>query len=66
MSTTTRFQIEQQLATLEAQARRIQREQHLLINSRRNPARFGQLERELEGPNGIWRQVDRLRQQLAH
>ena len=66
MSIQTRTQIENKLNTLQAQARRIQHEQHLLITSRRNAARFGDLERQLEGPGGIWNQVDALRTQLLN
>jgi hypothetical protein len=57
MMTTTEAKIE----TLMATARSIQREQHQLITAARNPTRFGQLERQLEGPGGIWAQIDTLR-----
>ncbi len=52
---------EQKLQALLTEARTIQIEQSLLIKSRTNPTRFGQLERRLEGPTGIWQQVNALR-----
>jgi hypothetical protein len=56
--TTTTNPTQTQIDTLLAQARSIQRELYALIASRKNPRRFGQLERQLEG---IFAQVDTLR-----
>jgi len=55
--------IQTQIDNLKTEARLIQREQSALIRARRNPARFGQLERRLE--NEIYPKIDSLLAQLA-
>jgi hypothetical protein len=53
--------LEAEIVAQLALARGMQREQHALITARRNPRRFGQLERDLER---TWRRVDALRAEL--
>lgn len=50
--------IQTEIDNLTQEARLIQREQSMLIRARRNPARFGQLERRI---TTIWQRVDTLR-----
>lgn len=51
----------EKLAALLSEARSIQSEQYNLIAARRNPNRFGDLERRLVV---IWAQVDALRAEM--
>lgn len=51
---------EERIQELKTEARRLQKEMNYLISNRRNPARFGQLERRQEA---IWRQINQLRKE---
>jgi hypothetical protein len=63
MTAATADQKQAEITQLMNEARRIQREQSILIRARRNPARYGQLERHLN--EVIFPQVNALRAELA-
>ena len=49
---------EQKIKELKKKARKLQQEQYNLIGYRKNPRRFGEIEKEL---NQIWTEIDKLR-----